>query len=142
MDARLPRLLLPRLLFLVLVIGLSMSRSSFATRASAVTSTAAPGSASAPVRAPAAAVNVNEASMEDLRSIRGIGPARARRILEERARGPFRDLDDLSARVPGLGASTARTLARNGLRVQPARSGRVSDNQASRSAPSSPVLPR
>ena len=80
--------------------------------------------------------------MEDLRSIRGIGPARARRILEERARGPFRDLDDLSARVPGLGASTARTLARNGLRVQPARSGRVSDNHGSRSPASSSVLTR
>jgi competence protein ComEA len=138
MRARLLGFLLSRHLFLVLLIGLSVSLSPSATQTVAARSIAAPGSANAP----ATLVNVNEASMEDLRSIRGIGPARARRILEERARGPFRDLDDLSARVPGLGASTARTLARNGLRVQPARSGRVSDNQGSRFAPSSPALPR
>lgn len=138
MRARPIRFLLSQRLFLVLLIGLSVSLSPSVTQAAAAMSTAAPGSA----RAPVAPVNVNEASMEDLRSIRGIGPARARRILEERARGPFRDLDDLSARVPGLGASTARTLARNGLRVQPARSGRVSDNQGSRSTPSTPVRPR
>lgn len=75
-----------------------------------------------------AIVNINQASIEDLRSIRGIGPARARRIVEERARGPFRDLDDLSARVPGIGPTTATRLARNGLRVQPDPAGRMSDN--------------
>jgi competence protein ComEA len=138
MHTRLLGFLLSQRLFLLLLIGLSVPLSPSVTQAAAARSTAAPSSA----RALAAAVNVNEASMEDLRSIRGIGPARARRILEERARGPFRDLDDLSARVPGLGASTARTLARNGLRVQPARPGRVSDNQGSRSTPSSPVRPR
>lgn len=62
-------------------------------------------------------IEVNRASLEDLRSIRGIGPARARRILAERAHGPFRDLADLSARVPGLGEGTARQLSRQGLRV-------------------------
>ena len=65
------------------------------------------------------AIDVNRASLEDLRSIRGIGPARARRILAERAHGPFKDLADLSARVPGMGEGTARQLARNGLRVSP-----------------------
>lgn len=65
------------------------------------------------------AIDVNRASLEDLRSIRGIGPARARRILAERAHGPFKDLADLSARVPGLGEGTACQLARNGLKVSP-----------------------
>ena len=62
-------------------------------------------------------IEVNRASREDLRSIPGIGPARAQRILAERAHGPFRDLADLSARVPGLGQITARQLTRHGLRV-------------------------
>jgi len=70
-----------------------------------------------PPTSPIREVEVNQASLEDLRSIPGIGPARARRIVQERAHGPFRDLADLSARVPGLGPAAVRQLARNGLRV-------------------------
>ena len=71
-----------------------------------------------PVTAVSQPIDVNQASLEDLRSIRGVGPARARRILAERAHGPFRDLADLSARVPGMGENTAQQLARQGLRVR------------------------
>ena len=82
-------------------------------------------------------VNVNAASIEDLRSLRGLGPRLAERILRERARGPYRDLEDLRSRVRGLGERTVRKLVQQGLRVRPAVSApRLSDNPGS-----SPALP-
>jgi competence protein ComEA len=66
-------------------------------------------------------VDVNAASIEDLRSLRGVGPQLAERIVRERARGPYRDLEDLRARVRGLGERTVRKLVRHGLRVRPER---------------------
>ncbi len=82
-------------------------------------------------------VNVNAASIEDLRSLRGLGPQLAERILRERARGPYRDLEDLRSRVRGLGERTVRKLVQQGLRVRPAASApRLSDNPGS-----SPALP-
>lgn len=71
-------------------------------------------------------IDVNAASVEDLRSIRGVGPQLAERIVRERLRGPFRDLEDLRARVRGIGERTAHKLVKHGLRVR-APSG-LSDN--------------
>lgn len=82
-------------------------------------------------------VNVNAASIEDLRSLRGVGPQLAERILRERARGPYRDLEDLRSRVRGLGERTVRKLVQQGLRVRPAATApRLSDNPRP-----SPALP-
>lgn len=54
----------------------------------------------------------NRADARALEALPGIGPALARRIVEERARGgPFRSLADLEARVPGLGPQRAARLA-------------------------------
>jgi competence protein ComEA len=64
-----------------------------------------------------AAVDANTATPEALQTVSGIGPGIARRIVEERRRGPYRNLDDLQARVKGIGESTARRLARAGLTV-------------------------
>jgi competence protein ComEA len=55
-------------------------------------------------------VNVNTASAEELQTLPGIGPALARRIVEDRAaRGPFRSAEEL-ARVFGIGPATATRL--------------------------------
>lgn len=56
-------------------------------------------------------VDLNLASEEDLRKLPGVGPARARRILELRARlgGRFKSLDDL-ARIKGFGKATLKRL--------------------------------
>jgi competence protein ComEA len=68
-------------------------------------------------RAPAARedgrVAVNRATVEELDRLPGIGPALARAIIEERARGgPFRSPSDLE-RVPGIGpALVSRLTAR------------------------------
>lgn len=65
-------------------------------------------------RAPAAPakrspVDVNRAGAAELRSLPGIGPALAERILEARREAPFASVDDL-ARVPGIGPATVARL--------------------------------
>lgn len=69
-----------------------------------------------------AAVDANTASAERLEALSGIGPAIAKRIVDERRRGPYRSLDDLQARVKGIGEAKARRLAAAGLTVGPAPS--------------------
>jgi competence protein ComEA len=55
-------------------------------------------------------VDLNRAGAEELAALPGIGPALARRIVEDRAKnGRFRGVDDL-ARVPGIGPRTADRL--------------------------------
>ena len=65
-----------------------------------------------------AAIEVNLASSDDLESIKGIGPATAQRILQQRQRARFRDWQDFILRVPGIGEKRATTLSAHGLRVQ------------------------
>jgi len=64
------------------------------------------------------ALDVNTASEDALRGIKGIGPARAKAILEERdTHGPFKDASDLGKRVKGLGGHTVERLQEAGLTV-------------------------
>ncbi|AOR67296.1 competence protein ComE [Burkholderia stabilis] len=71
-----------------------------------------------------AAVDVNTANEDALIGIKGIGPARAKAILDERgARGPFRNADDLASRVKGMGGHTVERLQQEGLTVGAAGSG-------------------
>jgi len=68
-----------------------------------------------------AAVDVNTANEDALRGIKGIGPARAKAIVDERgAHGPFKDTADLGKRVKGLGGHTVEHLQAEGLSVGPA----------------------
>lgn len=68
-----------------------------------------------------AAVDVNTANEDALRGIKGIGPARAKAILDERgAHGPYKDAADLGKRVKGLGGHTVERLQAEGLAVGPA----------------------
>ena len=70
-----------------------------------------------------AAVDANSASVDALRTVRGVGPRIAQRIVDERRRGPYASLDDLQARVRGVGPGSARKMAAAGLTV--GRTGRV-----------------
>jgi competence protein ComEA len=64
-----------------------------------------------------AAVDVNKASAAELDGIKGIGPAVSGRILDERKKAPFKDWNDLKARVKGVGPGTAAKLSAEGLTV-------------------------
>jgi competence protein ComEA len=65
-----------------------------------------------------ASVDVNTANSDALRGIKGIGPAKAKSILDERqAHGPFKDAADLGARVKGLGGKTVERLQAEGLTI-------------------------
>ena len=55
-------------------------------------------------------LDLNAASFADLQVLPGIGPERARAIVRERARGPFRSRADLM-RVSGIGPKTVERIA-------------------------------
>lgn len=63
------------------------------------------------------ALDANTASVDELQTIRGIGPRTAARIVDARRREPFRDLDDLRARVRGVGEKNLRKMRDAGLAV-------------------------
>jgi competence protein ComEA len=70
------------------------------------------------VASASAAVDVNAAGEDALVGIKGIGPAKAKAILDERnAHGPFKSADDLASRVKGIGGSTVERLQREGLTI-------------------------
>jgi competence protein ComEA len=62
------------------------------------------------------ALDVNTASQAELEQLPGIGVALSERLLEARRASPFRDWDDLLARVRGLRAQAAK-LSAAGLSV-------------------------
>lgn len=63
-----------------------------------------------------AQIDVNSADEATLTSVKGIGPATAKRILEERDRsGAFKDAADLADRVAGVGPKSAANLQEAGL---------------------------
>ena len=64
-----------------------------------------------------AAADVNKAALEELRTVKGIGPGIAGRILEERKRGGFKDWADFIGRVKGIGEGNAAKFSGNGLTV-------------------------
>jgi competence ComEA-like helix-hairpin-helix protein len=52
-------------------------------------------------KGPAALVDVNRASFEELKEIPGVGPSYAQHIIDERRKKPFERVEDLT-RVPGI----------------------------------------
>ena len=64
-----------------------------------------------------AAVDVNKATQAELDSIKGIGPAIATKILDERKKGNYKDWPDLVSRVSGVGDGNAAKFSAEGLTV-------------------------
>ncbi len=64
-----------------------------------------------------AAVDVNKATPAELDTIKGIGPATAAKIVEQRKVGAFKDWQDLITRVKGVGDKNAAEFSTSGLTV-------------------------
>ena len=64
-----------------------------------------------------AAVDVNKATQAELEGVKGIGPAIAGKILDERKKGSFKDWTDLVDRVKGVGDANAAKFSAEGLTV-------------------------
>lgn len=58
-----------------------------------------------PTQAEDRRININEAGVEELVELPGIGPSRAEAIIAERERRRFRRVEDIM-RVPGIGRKT------------------------------------
>lgn len=65
-----------------------------------------------------ALIELNTASQAALDGLPGLGPHQSKVILQERAKGGlFKDWDDFSERVKGIGAKNSVKLSHAGLRV-------------------------
>lgn len=64
-----------------------------------------------------AQVDVNKADQAALDSVKGIGPAKSKAIMAERAKGEFKDWADFEQRVKGIGEKNAIKLSEAGLMV-------------------------
>lgn len=61
-------------------------------------------------------ININQADIDALVELPGIGPSRAQAIVRERERRPFRRVEDIM-RVPGIGRKTYLRI-RESIRVR------------------------
>lgn len=64
-----------------------------------------------------AQVDVNKADAAALDGVKGVGPSMSKMILDERAKGEFKDWADLQQRVKGVGDKKAMKLSEAGLTV-------------------------
>lgn len=65
-----------------------------------------------------AAVEVNKATAAQLDSVKGIGPATSKAIIDERGKGgEFKDWNDLQNRVKGIGEKSSAKMSEAGLTV-------------------------
>ena len=65
----------------------------------------------------AASVDANKATQAELEAIKGVGPAIATKIMDERKKSAFKDWNDLVVRVKGVGEGNAAKLSADGLTV-------------------------
>lgn len=80
-----------------------------------------------------AAVDVNTATAAELDAVKGIGPSISGKIIEERKHGAFKDWNDLTARVKGIGEKNAKKFSDNGLTVNGAADAGTSAKAAAKS---------
>ena len=64
-----------------------------------------------------AQVDVNKADQAALDSVKGIGPATSKAIIDERAKAPFKAWADFETRVKGIGPKSAMRLSEAGLQI-------------------------
>lgn len=79
-----------------------------------------------------AQVDVNKADQAALDSVKGVGPATSKRIIDERTKGGnFKDWADFEQRVKGIGGKNSVKLSQAGLQVN----GQAKSNAAVKAEP-------
>ena len=63
------------------------------------------------------ALEINQANEAELDSIKGMGPAMTRKVLNARAEKPFINWKDLTSRVAGIGKAKAQQFSDQGVLV-------------------------
>jgi competence protein ComEA len=83
-----------------------------------------------------AQVDVNKADAAALDGVKGVGPSMSKMILDERAKGEFKDWADFQQRVKGVGDKKAMKLSEAGLLVngKPMEGGAVKPAKAEKTS--------
>lgn len=63
-------------------------------------------------------IDLNKASEMELDALKGIGPVLSKEVINERKKAPFKDWNDVTTRVKGIGVQKASSLSQQGVRVQ------------------------
>lgn len=63
-------------------------------------------------------IDLNKASEVELDALKGVGPVLTKALMNERKKAPFKDWEDATSRVKGLGPQKASSLSEQGVRVQ------------------------
>lgn len=93
-----------------------------------------------------AQVDVNKADAAALDSVKGIGPAKTKQIIDERTKGGnFKDWADFQKRVKGIGDKGSAKLSAAGLQVngqsKPGAEMAAADAKAGKAAPAAAKAP-
>lgn len=63
-------------------------------------------------------IDLNKATEVELDALKGVGPVLTKAVMDERKKAPFKDWEDATSRVKGLGPQKASSLSGQGVRVQ------------------------
>ena len=84
-------------------------------------------------------LDLNKATEMELDGLKGVGPVLSREILSERKKTPFKDWDDVTRRVKGMGPHKAGSLSEQGVRVQgSAYAGKAQDKTSTQDGAKNP----
>ena len=82
-------------------------------------------------------IDLNKATEVELDTLKGVGPVLTKAVMDERKKAPFKDWEDATNRVKGLGPQKASSLSEQGVRVQgSAYSGKAADKKPAKAADS------
>jgi competence protein ComEA len=63
-------------------------------------------------------IDLNKATEAELDALKGVGPVLTKAVMDERKKTPFKNWEDATSRVKGLGPQKASSLSEQGVRVQ------------------------
>ena len=63
-------------------------------------------------------IDLNKATEVELDALKGVGPVLTKAVMDERKKAAFKDWEDATSRVKGLGPQKASSLSEQGVRVQ------------------------